>query len=92
MIKSDFEFFGGGGLKQPTGKGKDQTDLVELAKEAGYNVVNPYEEIDALNDNSGKTIAINPVFDDKSNAALDFTIDQQAGGRFPFVKLRTKGD
>lgn len=77
LIKSDFDFFGGGGFKQPEGKEKDKTSLLELAKESGYNIVNSYDEIKALNSSSGKTIAINPLLDNPGDMALDFTIDQQ---------------
>lgn len=77
LIKSDFDFFGGGGFKQPTGSDKDQPDLHDLAKDAGYQIVNTYEDIQALNSESGKTIAINPVLDNPADAALDYAIDRK---------------
>jgi alkaline phosphatase len=33
------DFFGGGGYLQPTGEKKDQKDIMEIAKENGFNVV-----------------------------------------------------
>jgi len=78
LVASDFDFFGGGGFKQPTGKDNDKKDIIELAKEAGYTVVNTYDEISALNTSSGKTIAINPVLDSPGDAALNYMIDRSA--------------
>jgi len=78
LIDSDFDFFGGGGFKQPTGKEKDQPNLMDLAKEAGYNVANTYDEISALNASSGKSIAVNPVLDNSSDAALNYGVDRDS--------------
>ncbi|HPX48128.1 MAG TPA: alkaline phosphatase [Treponemataceae bacterium] len=36
LAQSKFEFFGGGGFLQPSGKNKDQKDVVEMAKENGF--------------------------------------------------------
>lgn len=79
LIASDFDFFGGGGFKQPTGKDKNQTHLFDLAKQAGYTVANTYEDIKALNSRSGKTIAINPVLDNPGDVAINYNIDRDAG-------------
>lgn len=79
LIASNFDFFGGGSLRQARGVSKDREDLTELAKKAGYKVVNTYEEIRALGRGSGKTIAINPVLDNSSDVALSYMIDRGAG-------------
>ena len=39
LIASNFDYFAGGGLKKTTGSEGDQTDLYELAQEAGYKVI-----------------------------------------------------
>ena len=54
------DFFGGGSYLQPTGKGKDQKDIMEIAKETGFNIVNTAEGIRALTADSGRTLAISP--------------------------------
>ena len=38
LVESGFDYFAGGGLLEPTGENGDQTDLYEMAKEAGYTV------------------------------------------------------
>lgn len=76
LIASDFDFFGGGGFKQPTGKDKKQMHLFDLAKQAGYTIANTYEDIKALNGSSGKVIAINPVLDNPNDLAINYNIDR----------------
>lgn len=79
LIASNFDFFGGGGFKQPTGKADNQTHLIDLAKQAGYHVADTYEDIKALNSRSGKTIAINPVLDNPGDVAINYNIDRNYG-------------
>lgn len=74
LVNSGFDFYGGGGLKQPTGPKKDQQDVLEAAKINGYKVVNNYDEFALLNNKSGKVIAINPVLD--ADKALPYEIDR----------------
>lgn len=77
LTKTNFDYFAGGGFAQPKGKNKDQQDVLEIAKSNGYKVVNKIDEIKALDKNSGKVIAINPVLD--KDAALPYAIDNKAG-------------
>ncbi|MCX7843352.1 MAG: alkaline phosphatase [Clostridia bacterium] len=74
MANSTFDFFGGGGLISPKGKNNDQPDVVETAKKNGFKVVNTKEEILALNKDSGRVIAMNPVVD--KDKALPYEIDR----------------
>ena len=76
LVASDFDFFGGGQIKHPTGKEGDQEDVLELAQKAGYNVADTYEEISALNSDSGKTIAMSPVVDNPGDVAINYLIDR----------------
>ena len=73
LIASGFDFFGGGGLQYPTGPKEDQPDFFVLAKAAGYQIVDTAKDIKALNNESGKTIAINPVLDQW--ACMNYAID-----------------
>lgn len=74
--KSGFDYFGGGGLAQPTGKNKDQPDAVEMAKAAGYRYVNSRTDFEALKGGAGKVIAVNAVLQD--SFALPYEIDRAA--------------
>ena len=74
LANSGFDYFGGGGLLQPTGKLKDQQNVLDIAKQKGYTVVNNKEDIYKLNKNSGKSIAINPVL--AAESALEYDIDR----------------
>ncbi len=74
LAKSNFDFFGGGGFKQPKGAKGDQADVIEIAKQNGFKYVNTKEDILSLNSGSGKVIAVNPVLD--RDNALAYEIDR----------------
>lgn len=74
LTDSGFDYFGGGGLLQPTGKKKDRPHVLDIAKQKGYTVVNTKEEISKLTKASGKSIAINPALD--ADSALDYEVDR----------------
>ncbi|PHV70812.1 alkaline phosphatase [Sporanaerobium hydrogeniformans] len=75
LAESDFDYFAGGGLVQPTGANGDQKDAYEIIKEKGYNIVNTKEDILSLNNNSGKTYAISPELQDSK--AMYYDLDAQ---------------
>ena len=78
LVESGFDYFGGGGLAQPKGKSGDQPDVIELAKKAGYTVVNSPEAFNALNPTKGqKVLAINATLQD--SAAMPYDIDRKEG-------------
>ncbi len=74
LANSNFDYFGGGGLVNPKGPKGDQPDALEIARSKGYNIVNTKDEILALNSQSGKVIAINPILD--KDKALPYEIDR----------------
>lgn len=74
LASSGFDYFGGGGFLQPTGAKKDQADVVELAKKAGYKYVNSKADFAALKKGSGKVLAVNEKLADAS--ALPYEIDR----------------
>ncbi|GAU78982.1 alkaline phosphatase [Fusibacter sp. 3D3] len=76
LVNSDFDYFGGGGFLQQTGKASDKKDILEIAKEKGYTVANTKESILGLTAASGKVIAINPEL---VGSALPYEIDRKAG-------------
>ncbi len=76
LAASGFDYFGGGDFDQKTGpKGADQ-HIYEIVEGAGYTIANTNEEILALNNKSGKVVAIDP---DDYEAALDYEIDRADG-------------
>jgi alkaline phosphatase len=85
LIKSDFDYFGGGGIAQHDDKTAKQYrgDIYTLAKEADYTVCRTGKEIRALKPGAGKVIALDldcpkNSFDDNESLALLYAID--AGG------------
>ncbi|MCS7232887.1 MAG: alkaline phosphatase [Synergistetes bacterium] len=77
LANSGFDFFGGGGFRQPKGKDGKQRDIREILKEKGYKVVEKADEIRALKSEDGKVVAINPVLD--REAALPYAINRKNG-------------
>ena len=74
MVESDFEYFAGGGLLDPTGSEGDQTDLYQLAQEAGYTVARTYAEADAISADTDKAIIIEENLADSD--AIPYEIDR----------------
>ncbi|ACL75296.1 alkaline phosphatase [Ruminiclostridium cellulolyticum] len=77
MAKSNFDYFGGGTINQPTGPKKDQKDAYEVMKQNGYTIAKTKKDILALNSKSGKVYAITPVVQD--SGAMPYAIDNKAG-------------
>ncbi|MFH1134648.1 MAG: alkaline phosphatase [Pseudomonadota bacterium] len=78
LANSGFDFFGGGGLKDPTGKkakdGKPQGDVVAAAKAAGYKIVTGKEDFLKLKKEDGKVIVFNEWLQDSK--AMPYMIDR----------------
>ncbi len=72
LIDSGFEYFAGGGLKKVTGSEGDQDNLYDLAKSAGYTVVNTQAEAEAVT--SGPVIIIDENLADSD--AMDYELDR----------------
>lgn len=73
LAGSDFDYFGGGGFLQPTGKEKDKEDVVDIAKKNGFKYVNDKNSFDATTKGENKVIAVSPKLDGSS--ALPYAID-----------------
>lgn len=76
MIESGFDYFAGGGLLSPNGENEDQTDLYQLAEEAGYTVVKTKAEAEALTAESGKTIVIDETLADDDAMSYDMDLEE----------------
>ncbi|MDR0403791.1 MAG: alkaline phosphatase [Treponema sp.] len=77
MVESGFEYFAGGGLLQPTGKNKDQYDVIEMARSRGYTFVNSKAAFGALKPGGGKVLAINAVLQD--SGSMPYELDRGDG-------------
>ncbi|MBN2515367.1 MAG: alkaline phosphatase [Deltaproteobacteria bacterium] len=76
LVKSGFNYFGGGGFKDPTGKKSKKPigDVFELAREKGYRIVTDQSEFRALKGDDGKIIACNRNLPD--DEALPYDMDK----------------
>lgn len=77
LAHSNYDYFAGGSLVQPTGKNKDQESAFDIIESKGYQIVDTKEEILALNNKSEKVYAINPVLQDSN--AISYDLDAEAG-------------
>ncbi|MCF0136818.1 MAG: alkaline phosphatase [Oscillospiraceae bacterium] len=76
------DFLGGGGFLNPdgtetnkeTGETTTRENLFEMAESNGWTLANTNEAIRALNSNSGRTLAINPVLQDSQS--MTYEIDR----------------
>ncbi|MDR0663806.1 MAG: alkaline phosphatase, partial [Spirochaetaceae bacterium] len=76
MVQSGFDYFAGGGLLQPTGKNKDQADVIQLARDAGYSYANSRAAFDALKPGGGKVLAINATLQD--SGSMPYELDRKS--------------
>jgi alkaline phosphatase len=86
--ESRFNFFGGGGFRQPQGAKGDQKNIVEVLSEAGYTVYNTREDFDKIKAGDDNIVTINPALD--GDAALPYAIDQKEG-EISFAEFVAKG-
>lgn len=76
MIASNFDYFAGGGLLDPTGKNKDLPNLYDVAKEAGYTVTTTQSEIAAVTKDTGKVIAVDENLADGDAMSYDMDLTE----------------
>jgi alkaline phosphatase len=75
LANSGFDYFGGGGFKDPAGKKSKnpQGNALEVAKQNGYTIVSNKADFMALTKDSGKVIAYNDHLPD--GMALPYVMD-----------------
>ena len=88
LIKSGFEYFAGGGLKKTTGTKGDQTNLYDLAKNAGYKVTFTQAEAEAVTAADGRVILIDEHLADSDAMAYEMDRDDAQWALADYV---TKG-
>jgi alkaline phosphatase len=74
---SGFNYFAGGGFKQPKGAKGDRPDIRDILAQAGYSVSDTRAGFDAIKAGADKIVAINPVLD--ADAAIPYAIDRGEG-------------
>lgn len=78
LAQSGFDFFGGGGLKDPTNKKNNsvnyQGNAIDIIKSAGYRIIQDKGEFNNLKKGDKKVIVINPWLQDAK--AEPYSIDQ----------------
>lgn len=88
LAKSGFNYFAGGGLRQPTGKEKDKESIFDILAREGYTVIQNRSDFENLASPKDKVVVINPVLD--SEAAMPYAIDRGAE-EFSLAELTRKG-
>lgn len=79
LIKSDFDYFGGGGFRKPRGNDGKHPDLVELARNAGYRFINSTAAFVNLKPRSDqKVLAINAILE-TTYTSMEYKIDRKPG-------------
>lgn len=76
ITKSGFDFFAGGGFREPKGKKGNQRDILEILREAGYTIIATREEFEKLTPPKDKVIIMNSNLD--RDAAMPYAIDRSA--------------
>ncbi len=76
LAKSGYDFFGGGGFKDPDGKKSKAPDgnVIEEAKKNGYKVVTGKEAMEKLTPADGKVIVVNEWLQDSK--AMPYKMDR----------------
>jgi alkaline phosphatase len=77
LARSGYDYFAGGGFKDPDGKKSkmkgEKINAVEAAKQAGYTYVNSASAFRGLKSGSGKVLAVSPRLDE--DKALPYSMD-----------------
>ncbi len=77
LANSDFDFFGGGGLKEPEGSiNGGKVNVIELAEENGFTYINSHAGLTELKPGNDKIIAVYPALN--KSAAMPYAIDKPA--------------
>jgi alkaline phosphatase len=88
LAQSGFDFFAGGPFLQPEGASGGQTNLVDLAKSAGYTIVGDRSGLRSLRPNQGKVLFLaNKTEDDNS---LAYELDRSPN-QLSLAELTRKG-
>ena len=91
--RSGFNYFAGGGFKDPEGKRSkqegDKPGLMGVFKENGYTVLDSREAILNLGKGVDRVVAVNPVLD--ADKAMPYAVDVQPGKEVSLAQFTAKG-
>ncbi len=84
LVKSNFDYFGGGYFLDPDGKkanAANAVNILEQARKNGYRVATTKNDILALNNGSGKVLALDPTAMAASNDSysMPYELDRKTG-------------
>ncbi len=92
LAESGFDFFAGGGLKDPDNSAGNSREYkgnaVDLIRENGYTIVNSKQEFLKLTSDAGKVVAVNSWLQD--GQALPYSMDQR-GEDISLAEFTAKG-
>jgi len=74
MAQSPYNFFGGGGILQPKGPEGDKPDVLEKARQNGFQVITTRKGFNSLKHGEDKVIVFNEILTD--DGAMLFEIDR----------------
>jgi len=78
LANSDFDFFGGGGLKSPSGEINGvEVAVYQLAQKNGFKYVNTRDDLMSLQPGNEKVFAVYPEL--LESAAMPYVIDEPSG-------------
>ena len=88
MVESDFDYFAGGALLEPTGSEGDQESIYDLAEEAGYKVVMTQAEAEQVTADDEKVVIIDEHLADSDSMAYE---NDRAEGTWALSDYVAKG-
>ena len=88
LAVSGFEYFAGGAFLSPTGENEDQTDLLQVAADAGYTVVTTQADAEALEAGAGNVLIVAETIAD--GGSMSYELDR-AEGEWAFADYVQKG-
>lgn len=92
IAESGFDYFAGGGLKDPLGTRKGVTsrgDAMAAIRKAGYTVTDTRDAFLALSRKSGRVLAINPWLQD--SGAMPYAMDRRQDKDITLAEFTRKG-
>lgn len=88
LVNSHFDYFGGGGLINPTGKKGNKPDLYDAAVKKGFKLVRDRDSFGKLQKSDLPVFVVNPVINEE-NASMPYVIDH-ANASFTLAQITKK--
>lgn len=85
LPESRFEFFGGGGFKNPDGSENSQTNLYLISEQSGYTLCDNLATISSLNSDNSKILFTNPVLQWEQD--MPYAIDRDVYGGYNLKEI-----